>query len=111
MGNFPGPGKGFNTNEGVQPKAIKAMVDKLMADRDTTTYDYTSNNILDRSDSVNTLIGFYNGWFVQFPNIWATLFITVLVWYPLNYEHFGHCSVCFFTLIGWVEESEPWLSR
>jgi hypothetical protein len=32
LGNFPSTGEGFDTNEGLQAKAIKGMIDRIMSD-------------------------------------------------------------------------------
>lgn len=46
--NFPKVEPGFNTYDGVQSKAIKGMVDRILSDKDSDKYNYVDKNILER---------------------------------------------------------------
>jgi poly(3-hydroxybutyrate) depolymerase len=48
VGIQAGSAENYATNEGTQPKAIKAMVDRLTSSRDIESYDYSKWNVLDR---------------------------------------------------------------
>ena len=81
----------------------------MLSAQDSSLYDYSSDdNILDRSTLVESLVGMRDFFFHILPTIPLRLFVIVLVWYPIHREHFGHCPVCFFTLFGFVEQTDSW---
>ena len=86
------------------------MVDRLYEDKDTELYDYTRMNLLDRNYLIENWARAINI-IPLAPRLGFWQFVTIFVWYPLNYEYFGWCWACFFTLWGFQENSEPWLSR
>jgi len=119
LGMFPRDGENridFSNNQGIQIKAVKGMIDRILAPRDATIHDYSSDgNILPVEGGRNSFVEFlhyaFNIVFYISPPWFVRWFLVGYIWYPYYRESFGFCGLCVFTLFGFVDKVEPWNER